>query len=55
MALPAFARAPGASDDHGSARGYEWGRREAMYIGSGSIDDAANFVWRRPLNGDDEE
>jgi feruloyl esterase len=29
--------------------------REAKYIGSGSIDDAANFVCRRPLDGDDNE
>lgn len=28
--------------------------REAKYIGSGSIDDAANFVCRRPLDGDEE-
>jgi len=28
--------------------------REAKYIGSGSIDDAANFVCRRTLDGDDQ-
>jgi len=29
--------------------------REAKYMGSGSIDDAANFVCRRALDGDDRE
>jgi feruloyl esterase len=29
--------------------------REAKYIGSGSIDDAANFVCRRTLDNDDRE
>jgi feruloyl esterase len=29
--------------------------REAKYIGSGSIDDAANFVCRRPLDDEDRD